>query len=163
MNIERKLIEKQKELVEWLNQECPSVAPPLEPYTNYDLTHTFCDSLRLRLDKIASIKFELAKEQEPEWVTAEDYLTTDHDKLKSEIIEYLRDKYYPIARSRAEALKLIIDFVYSYAKSKQINLREELIKFAEWFNKAIDPRIYPTISIDKKYGDITEYLNQKGK
>ena len=50
------LIEARDELIEWLNQECPLVAPPLEPYTNYDLTHNFCDGLRIRLDKIEQLK-----------------------------------------------------------------------------------------------------------
>jgi len=53
------LIEAQDELIEWLNQECPLVAPPLEPYTNYDLTHNFCDGLRIRLDKIEQLKSEI--------------------------------------------------------------------------------------------------------
>jgi len=53
------LIKAQDELIEWLDQECPSVAPPLEPYTNYDLTHDFCDSLRMRLDKIEQLKKEI--------------------------------------------------------------------------------------------------------
>jgi len=54
-----KLTKVQEELIEWLDQECPSVAPPLEPYTNYDLTHDFCDGLRIRLDKIEQLKKQL--------------------------------------------------------------------------------------------------------
>ena len=53
------LIKAQDELIEWLDQECPSVAPPLEPYTNYDLTHDFCDGLRIRLDKKEQLKKQL--------------------------------------------------------------------------------------------------------
>jgi len=56
------IIKVQDELVEWLNQECPAVVPPLEPYNNYDLTHTFCDSLRMRLDKIEQLKSEISNE-----------------------------------------------------------------------------------------------------
>jgi hypothetical protein len=134
---ERKLIEKQKELIEWLNQECPSVAPPLEPYTIYDLTHTFCESLRFRLDEIASLESKLAKEQmkedlpdwdnykapqEPEGVTAEEILNK-----WCQFETHIDDGDFLYQNQRIRVLKAM----ESYAESKQINLRDELIKFRD--------------------------------
>jgi hypothetical protein len=76
---ERQLIEKLEELVGWLNQECPSVAPPLEPYRNYDLTHTFCESLRFRLDSLAALKQQVGQEEK-----------TDEARLKKELIKFCK-------------------------------------------------------------------------
>ena len=45
-------IEKYKELIEWLNDECPAVSPPLEPYTTADLSHDFAEILRSKLDDL---------------------------------------------------------------------------------------------------------------
>lgn len=44
--------EKYKELIEWLNDECPAVSPPLEPYTTADLSHDFAEKLRTKLDDL---------------------------------------------------------------------------------------------------------------
>ena len=44
--------EKYKELIEWLNDECPTVSPPLEPYTTADLSHDFAEILRSRLNDL---------------------------------------------------------------------------------------------------------------
>jgi DNA-directed RNA polymerase subunit RPC12/RpoP len=44
------------ELISWLDSECPAVAPPLEPYDNSDLSHNFCELLRIRLDEIFRVK-----------------------------------------------------------------------------------------------------------
>lgn len=44
--------EKYKELIEWLNDECPAVLPPLEPYTTADLSHDFAEILRSKLDDL---------------------------------------------------------------------------------------------------------------
>ena len=45
-------IEKYKELIEWLNDECPAVSPPLEPYTTADLSHDFAEILRSKLNDL---------------------------------------------------------------------------------------------------------------
>ena len=45
-------IEKYRELIEWLNDECPAVSPPLEPYTTADLSHDFAEKLRTKLDDL---------------------------------------------------------------------------------------------------------------
>lgn len=45
-------IEKYRELIEWLNDECPTVSPPLEPYTTADLSHDFAEILRSKLDDL---------------------------------------------------------------------------------------------------------------
>ena len=45
-------IEKYRELIEWLNDECPAVSPPLEPYTTADLSHDFAEILRSKLDDL---------------------------------------------------------------------------------------------------------------
>ena len=44
--------EKYKELVDWLDSECPAVCPPLEPYTTADLSHDFAEKLRSKLDDL---------------------------------------------------------------------------------------------------------------
>lgn len=58
------------ELIIWLDSECPAVAPPLEPYDNSDLSHNFCELLRIRLDEIFRVKqselSRLKDEGEPE-------------------------------------------------------------------------------------------------
>ena len=43
-------------LATWLDNECPAVAPPLEPYDNSDLSHNFTSHLRSRLDRIKELK-----------------------------------------------------------------------------------------------------------
>ena len=45
-------IEKYKELIDWLDNECPAVCPPLEPYTTADLSHDFAEKLRTKLDDL---------------------------------------------------------------------------------------------------------------
>lgn len=45
-------IEKYRELIEWLNNECPAVFPPLEPYTTADLSHDFAEILRSKLNDL---------------------------------------------------------------------------------------------------------------
>jgi hypothetical protein len=57
--MEQSLTELFNELVSlatWLDNECPSVAPPLEPYDNSDLSHNFCKRLRERIDRIKELK-----------------------------------------------------------------------------------------------------------
>ena len=44
--------EKYKELIDWLDNECPAVCPPLEPYTTADLSHDFAEKLRTKLDDL---------------------------------------------------------------------------------------------------------------
>ena len=44
--------EKYKELIDWLDNECPAVCPPLEPYTTADLSHDFAEILRSKLDDL---------------------------------------------------------------------------------------------------------------
>lgn len=44
--------EKYRELIEWLSDECPTVCPPLEPYTTADLSHDFAEILRTKLDDL---------------------------------------------------------------------------------------------------------------
>ena len=50
--LESEQTEKYKELIEWLNDECPAVSPPLEPYTTADLSHDFAEILRSKLDDL---------------------------------------------------------------------------------------------------------------
>lgn len=50
------LYEQMIELVNWLNEQCPSVATPLEPYDNSDLSHNFTELLRIRLDEIDRLR-----------------------------------------------------------------------------------------------------------
>jgi len=50
--LESEQTEKYKELIEWLNDECPAVCPPLEPYTTADLSHDFAEILRSKLDDL---------------------------------------------------------------------------------------------------------------
>jgi len=52
LTLESKQIEKYKELIDWLNDECPAVSPPLEPYTTADLSHDFAEILRSKLDDL---------------------------------------------------------------------------------------------------------------
>lgn len=52
------------ELIQWLNSECPSVAPPLEPYDNSDLSHNFCECLRIKLDAIKSLTSQIEGEKQ---------------------------------------------------------------------------------------------------
>lgn len=47
------------ELIIWLDSECPAVAPPLEPYDNSDLSHNFCELLRIRLDEINRLRSQV--------------------------------------------------------------------------------------------------------
>lgn len=54
--MEEKFYKQIIELVNWLNDECPAVAPPLEPYTTLDLSHDFAKILRSKLDKIDTIQ-----------------------------------------------------------------------------------------------------------
>jgi hypothetical protein len=57
--MEQSLTELFDELVElatWLDNECPTVAPPLEPYDTGDLSLSFCENLRSRLDRIKELK-----------------------------------------------------------------------------------------------------------
>jgi len=58
--MEKKLYEQMTELVNWLNDECPAVAPPIEPYTTTDLSHNFAEGLRIRLDEIDILRSALA-------------------------------------------------------------------------------------------------------
>jgi hypothetical protein len=58
-----KLIEKYKELVDWLDSECPTCLPPLEPFTTFDLSHNFAENLRDRLDELFQFELEIEKEQ----------------------------------------------------------------------------------------------------
>ena len=58
--MEKKLYEQMTELVNWLNDECPAVAPPLEPYTTADLSHYFAEGLRIRLDEIDILRSAMA-------------------------------------------------------------------------------------------------------
>ena len=53
-----KLIEAYRELRNWLDSECPAIAPPLELYDTSDLSHNFCELLRIRLDEIAKLESE---------------------------------------------------------------------------------------------------------
>ena len=50
------------ELIIWLDSECPAVAPPLEPYDNSDLSHNFCELLRIRLDEINRLRSQVEQE-----------------------------------------------------------------------------------------------------
>jgi len=61
---ERYLIEQYRELVNWLDTECPKVVPPLEPYTTADLSSNFVELLRIRLDEIDLIRTKLIKQNE---------------------------------------------------------------------------------------------------
>ena len=45
-------IEKYKGLIDWLDNECPKITPPLEPYTTADLSHDFAEKLRSKLDDL---------------------------------------------------------------------------------------------------------------
>ena len=64
---EKELIDLKNELVACLNDECPKCFPPLEPYTTADLSHSFAESLRIRLDEITIKRGELsALESQPE-------------------------------------------------------------------------------------------------
>jgi hypothetical protein len=51
--------EKIVDLIEWLNSECPNVAPPLEPYTTADLSHDFAEKLRDKLNELSELKSKL--------------------------------------------------------------------------------------------------------
>jgi len=59
------LKEAHRELIKWLNTECPAVALPLEPYTTADLSHNFCEGLRNRLDNISALESEQQESQIP--------------------------------------------------------------------------------------------------
>jgi hypothetical protein len=48
----------------WLDNECPAVAPPLEPYDNSDLSHNFTSDLRSRLDRIKELKSKVLIENQ---------------------------------------------------------------------------------------------------
>lgn len=56
MNTLIQLFDSLLSLATWLDNECPAVAPPLEPYDNSDLSHNFTSHLRSRLDKIKELK-----------------------------------------------------------------------------------------------------------
>jgi hypothetical protein len=80
-------IEALEELVEWLDSECPKVAPPLEPYTTADFSHDFAEKLRTRLDDICS---------EPESV--------EPDKTAEEILSKWMDKDMSYSKSALGAM-----------------------------------------------------------
>jgi len=44
------------ELTTWLDNECPTVAPPLDPYDNSDLSQDFTSQLRSRLNEIKKLR-----------------------------------------------------------------------------------------------------------
>ena len=75
------------------------------------------------------------------------------DKLAETIAEYVKNKYYPIARSKKEAFDLIYNFMQEYHKK---SLRDELIKFLE-FQMACSTKI-AQLPNDKF---IEEYLKQR--
>ena len=50
------LFDRLLSLATWLDNECPAVMPPLEPYDNSDLSHNFTSQLRSRLDEIKKLK-----------------------------------------------------------------------------------------------------------
>lgn len=50
------LFEHLTSLATWLDNECPAVMPPLEPYDNSDLSHDFTSQLRSRLDEIKKLR-----------------------------------------------------------------------------------------------------------
>jgi len=52
LTLESEQIEKYKELIDWLDNECPKITPPLEPYTTADLSHDFAEKLRSKLDDL---------------------------------------------------------------------------------------------------------------
>ena len=57
----KELENAKNELIAWLNDECPSCFPPLEPYTTADLSHDFADKLRERLDNIIILRGKMAE------------------------------------------------------------------------------------------------------
>jgi len=116
MTTERKLIEKQKELINLLY--------PSEFDDNYSIEVDY-DYAEVLQSEIDSLESELAKEQEPEGVTAEEimkdlpYQSDDND-----------EKWY--------CAEDIIEAMESYAKSKQINRRDELLKYEKFCGTYFD-------------------------
>lgn len=58
------LFEQLTSLATWLDNECPAVVPPLEPYDNSDLSHDFTSQLRERLDEIKKLREKVLMENQ---------------------------------------------------------------------------------------------------
>jgi hypothetical protein len=95
------------------------------------------DDIEKLESEIASLESELAKEQESEGVTAEEILLK-YDVPKSDW------NYHNYHAAMEE-----------YAKSKQINLKKELIGFATYWNETGYTYI--------RYQEVDEYLQSKEK
>lgn len=61
---QKELDEAKIELIAWLNDECPSCFPPLEPFNTSDLSHDFAEKLRERLDNISIIKGQILEAEQ---------------------------------------------------------------------------------------------------
>lgn len=116
------------ELIEWLNQECPAVAPPLEPYTNYDLSHDFCEGLRVRLDYIQSLHTELCGEEQTSHRRAKEILDSYFSESGSELNK-LQKKWALLAMQEYADLKVrekLISLSFDLENAQSVNLREVL-------------------------------------
>lgn len=141
MTTERKLIEKQKEREDLLQN--------FRRFFNKRYNET-PEAWKIEIlyvdirDFITSLESELAKE-EPEGVTAEEILK---NKLSPDIYFGLKNIFH---------YHIILEVIEYYAKSKQINLRDELIKFYKWYYSK-NPF---SVAYKSRIKIIDEYLNQK--
>ena len=79
-------------LINWLDEECPNVAPPLEPYSTLDLSHDFAGILRSKLDKILATQPQEPQEAEEvaQWVINNRYPKSELEKVSDkEMYEYI--------------------------------------------------------------------------
>jgi hypothetical protein len=135
----------QKQIFEWFKEQLEAEIEQ-EPLSVYDENYLneCIEKATPNLSKITDVDKEIAEIRGggPEGVTVDEMLKgCEHD-----------GSYIPVT----EVKKLM----EAYAKSKEINLRKELIKFAGNWNKKL-------FGCDNKYlistRDIKEYLTQKDK
>ena len=142
------------ELIAWLNDECPSCFPPMEPCITADLSHDFAEKLRERLDNIIILKGELAAlESDKQAINQPIGSTTDFvvnqpffgnsgaepqtsktaeeikHKINQIICRYHQDQDYKTPKATNDIFELFEE----YRNQPQAEVREILIKFLEWF------------------------------
>jgi len=146
MTTKDKLIEKQKELILFYEKKL-SVG---EINSAYDYKkQMFLIESELAKEPIINLNQPIGSttdfiiEQEPEGVTAEEILNRVHniERMSADMGDS-----YVLKRTALRAME-------EYAKSKQINLRDELMHFVDYFNHGYDH------DYDDKF--IDEYLQSK--
>jgi hypothetical protein len=103
--IEKQLADAKNELIAWLNDECPSCFPPLEPYTTADLSHGFAEGLRQRLDGIIILRGKLSEAIESD--KSEEYASQSSVEVTDREIDEWAEMLFKSSMEQEDAPKTV--------------------------------------------------------